>query len=751
MIRGHYNSGSSGFSVSRAGDLNGDGLGDMVIGGPGVAGQSYVVFGSTDPFGSSLELSGLDGNNGFVINGEKADDQLGRSVAAAGDFNGDGLDDLLVGATGADPIPLNAGAAYLVFGTTSGFPANLNVSDLDGTNGFAVAGNAPAGGLGFRVSPAGDINHDNLDDVLIGSFSGPRVVVFGQTSMASSRLDITALDGSNGFIIHGVIPGGIYGSEVSTAGDVNGDGVDDILIGDYKAFSGPNAMAGKSYVIFGGTSGFSSSLQLTSLNGSNGFSINGIDAGDQSGFSLHGGGDFNRDGLSDLIIGAVGGNPNGTYSGESYLVFGNSSGFSSSFDLSSLDGVNGVTLNGIDAVDASGRSVRFAGDVDGDGADDLIIGAFYGDPNGLSQAGEGYIVFGTSSPLGSHVELSSLNGNNGFVINGIDPNDQATSSVSSAGDINGDGASDILIGAHKAFPNGISYAGETYVIFGVNGGSSGCVAPTGLAAASIDHSSASVSWNDVGGLSYKVRYKIEGAATWRDTTVTSTSLGLTNLVPETNYLLQARANCSSVVSSWSSSSFMTTAESCVVPSGQGSQNTASSSTELNWDDNADRVSFDVRYKVSGAGAWNVLNVDTSGLTLTGLNSETDHVWQNRSVCETKSSNWASLQFFTTLAETCDIPGGLSPSNIDQTSADLSWNPVQGAVSYDVRYKINGSSTWTQVNTPSTSWSAVGLVEDAGYVWQVKTRCSSISSAWSSLDSFATSPFTCPGMRDQTRN
>ena len=144
----------SGVSVSAAGDINGDGIGDLIIGAhyadPGGllgllqrpdAGQSYVVFGRATPFPAALELSRLNGLNGFAINGVAANDRSGSSVAAAGDVNGDGIDDLIIGAPKADPDDrLDAGQGYVVFGSTGGFPAALELSNLDGTNGFTLNG-----------------------------------------------------------------------------------------------------------------------------------------------------------------------------------------------------------------------------------------------------------------------------------------------------------------------------------------------------------------------------------------------------------------------------------------------------------------------------------------------------------------------------------------------------------------------------------------------------------------------------------
>ena len=141
----------------------------------------------------------------------------------------------------------------------------------------------------------------------------------------------------------------------------------------------------------------------------------------------------------------------------------------STINLSDLNGTNGFTINGIDASDYSGRSVSSAGDVNGDGIDDLIIGAAYADPYGNSEAGESYVVYGSDTRSAAALDLSDLNGTNGFQINGTDEYDYSGYSVSSAGDVNGDGIDDLIIGAYGASPDGKSGAGESYVVYGVAG------------------------------------------------------------------------------------------------------------------------------------------------------------------------------------------------------------------------------------------------------------------------------------------
>ncbi len=322
---------------------------------------------------------------------------------------------------------------------------------------------------GFSVASAGDVNGDGFDDVIVGAYygaggdpyAGESYVVFGHGGPFDPSLDFADLDGSNGFRLGGVANGDNAGFSVASAGDVNGDGFADLVVGAPHAEGGGYGYAaGESYIVFGTDEGFDAVVDLADLNGRNGFRADGFTGGDYSGISVASAGDVNGDGYDDLIIGAylAGGD---AFSGVSYVVFGDRGRFAD-VDLGALDGTDGFRIDG-DMSDYSGRSVASAGDVNGDGFDDIIIGA----PGCGCYAGSAYVVFGHAGSFAPSIAVTALDGDNGFILEGIEDYDRTANSVASAGDVNGDGFADVIVGAPAADAGGgADGGGESYVVFG---------------------------------------------------------------------------------------------------------------------------------------------------------------------------------------------------------------------------------------------------------------------------------------------
>ncbi|MEM7555852.1 MAG: FG-GAP-like repeat-containing protein [Cyanobacteria bacterium P01_A01_bin.84] len=486
VIKGLNKGDSLGRSFSNAGDINNDGINDLIVGAYLAtvddrlrAGKSYVIFGKKGNFDENLDLSTLDGKNGFVIQGINQEDRSGYSVSSVGDFNNDGIDDLIIGAYFAEiDGKIRVGESYVVFGDSNiGNNGSLSLSNLDGNDGFVIEGIDAEDDSGYSVSSAGDVNNDGIDDLIIGApyadednkpSTGESYVVFGRTDVGSSSsfqmssLDVSSLDGSNGFVIKGADAGDNLGFSVKSAGDFNNDGIDDLIIGARLADFEGNLNTGKTYVVFGSSGlGSNGSLEVSSLNGTNGFVINGTTDQGESGLSVNSAGDINGDRVNDLIIGAPGSN-------NSYVIFGNSNlasnnNINGSINLSELDGTNGFKIEGIISSDEFGYSVSSVGDINGDRIDDLIIGARYANVNGINDAGQSYILYGGVGVGNTGtIKISELDGSNGFIVNGNNRGDNLGISVSGVGDINGDDKDDLIIGSAGAN----QAAGESYVLYG---------------------------------------------------------------------------------------------------------------------------------------------------------------------------------------------------------------------------------------------------------------------------------------------
>ncbi|BBK41322.1 hypothetical protein STVA_13420 [Allostella vacuolata] len=484
----------SGLTVRAAGDVNGDGFADILIATPyagGTSGGAYVVFGGPRGADPTFDLSALNGSNGFAIAGSGGT-KTGFAAASAGDFNGDGFADILLGAPFANVLD---GGAFIVFGGWD-VPATVALGSLDGENGVAITGTGLMLNLGYAVSTAGDMNGDGLADVIVSDYYANGVVIFGREGGSDPAIDVASLDGSNGFAFENAGQIDKFHLAVGFAGDLNGDGLADVMIGAPDA----NGSAGATYVVYGRADDFDPVVDLAALDGSNGFILNGADAGDGSGryLSLA---DVDGDGADDLVIaapGAYGG------AGATHVIFGTEQSalppppappplpppppppplpdlpvmrLGAAIEPVAFEPVNCFVIWGRkyteewNQYDWGTWSATSAGDLNGDGFDDVIVATPWvpqGDTNGV---GETYVVFGKADGFVSPLEVSDLDGSNGFVIRGeYDPQSfngtYSGWSVGPAGDVNGDGVDDIVIGAP-----GILYGeSASYVVFGRSDG-----------------------------------------------------------------------------------------------------------------------------------------------------------------------------------------------------------------------------------------------------------------------------------------
>jgi len=412
-----------GYSVSRAGDVNGDGFQDVIVGayrydnGQTDEGRVYVYLGAA---------SGLASFPTWSFESDQANANLGQSVSAAGDVNGDGFDDVIVGAPFYDDGETNEGRAYLFLGSASG---------LGATAAWTAESNQANSEFGWSVSAAGDVNKDGFDDVIVGAFlyddgqtnEGRAYAFLGSASgLALSAAWTAASDQANAN----------FGYSVSDAGDVNKDGFDDVVVGAYH-FDNGEANEGRAYAFLGSASGLSSVPSWV---------IESNQTNAEFGHSVSDAGDVNKDGFDDVVIGAPLYDNGQTDEGRAFVFFGSGSGLASSAAWTAESDLAGSNF---------GHSVSAGGDVDGDGFGDVLIGAPLYD-NGQTDEGRAFVFLGSASvPAGTAAWTAESD----------QANSSFGSSVSNVGDVSGDGVDDVIIGA-QLYDSGQTNEGRAFAFYG---------------------------------------------------------------------------------------------------------------------------------------------------------------------------------------------------------------------------------------------------------------------------------------------
>ncbi len=417
----------------------------------------------------TLGLAGIRGSSrGFVLDGRAAGDQLGGSVAGLGDINGDQRDDFAVGAPLINEVLVNNGRAYVVLGHDS--PGGLTSGDVAaGKHGFVINGGAEDDRLASSIAGAGDLNGDGLADMVVcapreeltdvaNDDDGRCYVVFGRAEFPAKLSLSEIADGNGGFAINGDGWQGRAGLAVAGGVDVDGDGRGDLVVGA-PAFGEVEQDRGRAYLVLGKGSG--GAVELADVaGGAGGFALDGLVGYERAGAAVGMVGDINGDGRGEILVGA----PFATvgevdYAGRAYLVYGRGAGGAASPDV--------VFRAGGTAASEVGGSVQGAGDMNGDGVPDLVIGAPQSKIVVPYREGRIYVVFG-GADLPAEVDLGKLAvDGRGLVIDGeAQLYGNAGLVAAPAGDLDGDGFGDLLVGAPNADLGDVRGAGRSYVIFG---------------------------------------------------------------------------------------------------------------------------------------------------------------------------------------------------------------------------------------------------------------------------------------------
>lgn len=441
-----------GNSIIGIGDVNGDDIPDFCISAPRndqngqIAGKIYIFFGKNTDWPNNIDIN--DANASFL--GEFTGDEAGHALGGGGDVNGDGFDDLLISAPRNEETGEEDGQTYLIFGRSSGWTLNTNLSNANAS----FLGEVMSDRSGNSIAIIEDVNGDNFDDILIADKwndeyeinAGKIYLIFGRSS--GWEMDIS-LSNSNASY-HGIHYLDHAGYSVAGVGDINGDTFGDFIIGAYLNDElGTNA--GQSYLIFGKELGWNNDVNLSNAD----VSFNGEHEYDSSGTCVTGVGDVNKDGYDDFMISSPGNDESENSAGQIYLMLGKDT-WNSEYNLSDVD----ASFCGENSNDNLGRAISGGFDINNDTYDDLLIGST--NYKSGSCMGKTYIIFGKES--GWAMDVSISNADASFI--GEKTSDTSGNSLAGLGDVNGDDFDDFLIGAYQYNDDDDSLVGKVYLFFG---------------------------------------------------------------------------------------------------------------------------------------------------------------------------------------------------------------------------------------------------------------------------------------------
>ncbi|MBC8046186.1 MAG: FG-GAP repeat protein [Fimbriimonadaceae bacterium] len=638
-------------------DFSLDGYNEFLVGVDDYSGAHSAVImisGGEETTGNHLDQK-FDGTQNLGT--------TGMYVSSVGDINNDGYDDALIASPFYDNTFINAGKVELFLGSASG---------ITSIPAWAYEGDKTDMLVGLSLSSAGDFNSDGFTDIIVGipKFDDSAYVDQGMVKVFfGGTLGINTL--ISPWTKKGFQSNCQFGFSISSAGDFNVDGVDDIIVGSPYYDSGTTD-EGKVFVFYGSsgvpslTAGWTAEANVTSAN---------------FGYAVSGGGDVNGDGKSDILVGAPNYAKSTTKIGQIYLYFG-SSGY-----ISPLAKWQAIGTYGTDTK-LMGSSVDITGDYNNDGFNDI-----------LTATEKSLVIYNgkTSKPLSTFSSIHKYDETTTYKRN-----------VANGGDINNDGFDDIISGSPNV-SNGSYHEGIFYIHYGSYFG----LTPD-------------YRYYESDKAQSKLGTSISGNSDLNNDGYSDILIGAPYYrkgedYTGSYYLLKGfPSSCSDIVSATHTETATSSSFTC---SGAA-------------------IRYDIRYKISSSAVWSYDSSYASSFTISGLDSCTEYHYQIRTICESGTGPWTVL---ATLETNCGLPEcslppeDLSTINLSPTSTKIMWDASDGAIKYTLRYRPLGSATWTSVVVFAIYKDLTGLSPSTTYEYRVRSICPSSTSPYSDIYTFITDP------------